>query len=133
MAPAPGVSPPPLVLVADDDAEVRDFVCEVLREAGFGTVTATDGDEVAEQARRAAPRLIILDVMMPRMDGYTTLTRLRGHPATRDIPVIVLTGQAEPVYRTLSAGVGAVAHLTKPFSPEQLTRAVRRAIFEGLP
>ncbi len=131
MAAAPGAAPPPLVLVADDDPEVRDFVCEVLREAGFVTATATDGDEVAEQARRATPRLIILDVMMPRMDGYTTLTRLRGHPATRDIPVIVLTGQAEPVYRTLSAGVGAVAHLTKPFSPEQLTRTVRRVIAEA--
>jgi two-component system, OmpR family, response regulator len=131
MAAAPGAAPPPLVLVADDDAEVRDFVCEVLRGAGFVTETASDGDEVAEQARRAAPRLIILDVMMPRMDGYTTLTRLRGHPATRDIPVIVLTGQAEPVYRTLSAGVGAVAHLTKPFSPEELTRTVRRVIAEA--
>jgi CheY-like chemotaxis protein len=131
MAAAPGAAPPPLVLVADDDAEVRDLVCEVLREAGFVTETASDGDEVAEQARRAAPRLIILDVMMPRMDGYTTLTRLRGNPATRDIPVIVLTGQAEPVYRTLSAGVGAVAHLTKPFSPEELTRTVRRVIAEA--
>jgi CheY-like chemotaxis protein len=131
MTAAPGASPSPLVLVVDDDSEVRDFVCEILREAGFGTATATDGDEVPEQARRVAPRLIILDVMMPRMDGYTALARLRGHPATRDIPVIVLTGQTEPVYRTLSAGVGAVAHLTKPFVPEQLTSMVRRAITEA--
>ncbi len=130
MALAPGASPPPVVLVVDDDPEVREFVCEILGEAGFATMTASDGDEVVEQARRAGPRLIILDVMMPRMDGYTTLTRLRGHPATKDIPVIVLTGQAEPFYRTLSAGVGAVAHLTKPFSPEQLTGTVRRVIAE---
>jgi CheY-like chemotaxis protein len=124
-------SPAPLVLVADDDSEVRDFVCEILRDAGFGTVTAADGDEAAEQARRVLPRLIILDIMMPRMDGYTALARLRGHPATRDIPVIVLTGQVEPVYRTLSAGVGAVAHLTKPFVPDQLTSMVRRVITEN--
>src|SRR5262249_57436402 len=99
MPPPPAGSAPP-VLVVDDDPEVRDFVCEVLAGAGFATATASDGDEVAEEARRVAPSLIILDVMMPRMDGYTTLTRLRGHPGTRDIPVIVLTGQGEPLYRT---------------------------------
>jgi len=128
-SPPAGSAPP--VLVVDDDPEVRDFVCEVLAGAGFATATASDGDEVAEEARRVAPSLIILDVMMPRMDGYTTLTRLRGHPVTRDIPVIVLTGQVEPLYRTLSAGVGAVAHLTKPFSPDQLTQTVRRVLAEA--
>jgi len=119
-----------IVLVADDEADIRDLVCEVLADAGLKTMTAADGDEVVEQAVRHRPALIIMDVMMPRMDGYTTLTRLRGQPMTKDIPVIVLTGQAEPVYRTLSAGVGAVAHLTKPFSPRQLTDAVRRALGE---
>ncbi len=117
-----------LVLVADDDAAVRDLVCEVLQEAGFRTLVATDGEEVTEQARAHRPALIILDVMMPNVDGYTTLTRLRSDPRTGEIPVIILTGQAEPLYRTLSAGVGAVAHLTKPFSPGHLTETVRRVL-----
>ncbi len=120
-----------LILVADDEAPVRNLVCELLAEAGFRTVAVSDGDQVADQAIKHQPALIILEVMMPNMDGYTTLTRLRGHPLTKDIPVIVLTGQAEPVYRTLSAGVGAVAHLTKPFSPHQLTGTVRRVLGEG--
>ncbi len=127
---APGGRDGDLVLVADDEAEVRDLVCEVLGDAGLRTMTAGDGDEVVEQALAHRPALIIMDVMMPRMDGYTTLTRLRGQPVTREIPVIVLTGQSEPVYRTLSAGVGAVAHLTKPFSAEQLTDTVLR-VLEG--
>jgi two-component system phosphate regulon response regulator PhoB len=129
----PSVSPAgspagPLILVADDDEAVRDLVCDMLSDAGFRTVTASDGEEVTAQAVQHHPALIILDVMMPHMDGYTTLTRLRGRAETRTIPVIVLTGQAEPVYRTLSAGVGAAAHLTKPFSARQLTETVRKAL-----
>ena len=128
MTQAPGAPAGPLVLVADDDEAVRDLVCDMLAEAGFRTLAAADGDEVAAQALAHHPAVIILDVMMPIMDGYTTLSRLRGRPETKAIPVIVLTGQSEPVYRTLSAGVGAVAHLTKPFSARQLTDTVRRAL-----
>jgi two-component system response regulator MprA len=120
--------PLPLVLVADDEPGIRDLLCEVLAEAGFRTQTAADGGEVVELAVRHQPVLIVLDVMMPKMDGYTTLTRLRGHPLTKEIPVIILTGQAEPFYRTLSVGVGAVAHLTKPVLPDQLTETARRIL-----
>jgi len=118
----------PLVLVGDDEPMILDLVCEVLREAGFTTLTACDGPEVVELARQHRPVLIVLDVMMPRMDGYTTLTRLRGHPMTAGVPVIVITGQGDPVYRTLSEGVGAEAHVTKPFSPLQFTETVRRVL-----
>lgn len=119
------------MLVGDDELMVRDLVCEILGESGFRTVTASDGDEVIRLAHAHQPALILLDVMMPRMDGYTTLTRLRGHPLTADVPVIVLTGQTDPVYRRLSEGVGAVAHVTKPFSPSQLTDTVRRVLGAG--
>jgi CheY-like chemotaxis protein len=117
-----------LVLVADDEQEMRDLVCFVLGDAGLRTVTAADGEEVLDQALRHQPALIIMDVMMPNMDGYTTLTRLRDQPTTKGIPVIVLTAQQEPVHRTLSAGLGAVAHLAKPFSARELTDLVSRAL-----
>lgn len=126
-----GAAPAPLVLVADDEPAVRNLVCEVLGEAGFRTVMAADGDEVMSLALERQPALIVMDVMMPNMDGYTTLTRLRGHPRTKEIPVIILTGQIEPVYRTISAGVGAVAHVTKPFSPRQLAEMVERVLTAG--
>lgn len=131
MAETAGVSAAPLVLVADDDAGIRNLVCEVLAEGGFRTMPAEDGEEAVRLALRHQPALIVMDVMMPNMDGYTTLTRLRGHPLTKEIPVIMLTGQVDPVYRTLSAGVGAVAHLTKPFSPRQLTETVERVLTAG--
>ena len=113
-----------LILVADDDAEVREMMAEVLAGAGFRVLTAADGEEAVELSRKHRPALVVLDVLMPRMDGYTTLTRLRGHPSTRDIPVIVLTGQADPRYQNLSLGLGAVAHLEKPFTPGPLVESV---------
>jgi CheY-like chemotaxis protein len=119
---------PPVILVIDDDPEVLELVRDVLAEAGLPTVTANDGEEGLELALARRPALIIMDVMMRGVDGYTALTRLRGHPATSDIPVIILTGQEEPIYRTLSHGVGAAAHFTKPFLPAVLTATVRRLL-----
>ncbi len=121
---------PGLVLIADDDADVRGLIADVLAEAGFRTAAAADGEEALALARDDTPDLIVLDVMMPKMDGYTALTRLRADPATRDVPVIVLTGQGDNVYRSLSAGVGAVAHVTKPFDPAVFIESVRRILAE---
>jgi two-component system, OmpR family, phosphate regulon response regulator PhoB len=119
---------PPLVLVADDEPALRDVLCEVLNAAGYRTQIAADGAEVIERVRSERPDLILLDVMMPQMDGYTALSRLNGAPLTSRAPVIVLTGRPEPIYGTLSAGVGAVTHLTKPITPADLVEAVRQAL-----
>jgi CheY-like chemotaxis protein len=121
----------PLALVADDETEVRQLVSEVLVEAGFETLSARDGLELLDLATRHCPDLIVADVMMPKMDGYTAVARLRGQPATAAIPVIMLTGCLDPAYDQLSRGVGADAHLNKPFSPvllgELAQAMVRRA------
>lgn len=74
---------PNLILVADDDAQVRTLIREVLEREGFQTVAADDGERALELAIERRPALIILDIMMPRMDGYTALTRLHGRPETR--------------------------------------------------
>jgi CheY-like chemotaxis protein len=120
----------PLVLVADDDEAIRELVRDVLAEAGFRTVMAVDGDEVLDLAVRHRPALVVLDVMMPKLDGYTTLTRLHGNVETREIPVVILTGQTGQQYPALSYGVGAAAHVTKPFSPRQLMDTVERVLGE---
>jgi CheY-like chemotaxis protein len=139
---APSPAPPPeaeageagpggrplLVLVGDDDPAIRELVADVLAEAGFRTARATNGEEVVELAVRQKPALIVLDVIMPKMDGYTTLIRLRGNRVTQDIPVVILTGQPGPIYQTLSYGAGATAHITKPFSPRQLMDTVERVL-----
>ena len=118
-------SVPPLVLVADDDAAVRDFVCDVLAQAGFRTVTAADGDKSPSRPAHQ-PGLIILDVKMPkwtdtRHSRASAATHHPGHPGHRPHRA----GRArlpEAEWR-----LGAVAHLTKPFSP-QLTQTVRRVL-----
>lgn len=128
-----GTPEPPLILVVDDDPQIRTMVSEILEAEGFRTVAADDGERAFELAVERRPALLILDIMMPRMDGYTALTRLHGHPATREIPAIVLTGEAAELYQGLSGGLGAVAHLTKPFTPERLIETVRRSLPGGGP
>jgi CheY-like chemotaxis protein len=118
----------PIVLVADDEGAIRDLVSEVLTKAGFRPVVVHDGEAIPELARQHRPAAILLDVMMPRMDGYTVVTRLAGDLTTRDIPVVVLTGQMDPLYRTVSFGLGAAAHLTKPFSSRQLLATLREVV-----
>src|SRR2546428_13157350 len=76
----------PLVLVADDEPVVRDLVCDILRESGYRTLPASNGKEAIDLAQRPLPSLIVLDVMMPPMAGYTTMTRLRRAPGAARIP-----------------------------------------------
>jgi two-component system, OmpR family, response regulator AdeR len=121
-------SPNPLALVVDDDMAVRDLVCTILEKAGYRTVAASDGDQVVDLALAHVPDVIVMDLKMERVDGYTTLTRLQGHAGTQAIPVIMLTGQSEHRYKALSAGVGAVAHMIKPFSRRQLVELVQRTV-----
>jgi CheY-like chemotaxis protein len=109
--------PRPLALVADDETEMRQLVTEILAEVGFDTLSARDGVELLELAVRHRPQLIVADVMMPGMDGYTAVAHLRGQSATAGIPIIMLTGCTDPAYGQLSEGMGASAHVTKPFSP----------------
>jgi putative two-component system response regulator len=118
----------PLALVVDDEAEVRDLIGEVLEGFGILTVALADPGAVLEQAATHRPALIVLDVMMPGMDGYTLAARLREDPRTATIPIVFITGQTEPMYRALSADAGAVAHVQKPFTVETLRAAVGRAL-----
>jgi CheY-like chemotaxis protein len=110
----------PLALIADDEIEMRRLIGDVLDEVGFETLTASDGLELLDLAGRHQPQLFVIDVMMPSMDGYTAVARLRGHPSTAHTPIIMITGCMDPSYRQLSEGMGASAHVTKPFSPIDL-------------
>jgi CheY-like chemotaxis protein len=120
--------PRPLALVADDEAEMRRLIGEILGEVGFETLTACDGVELLELAAKHRPQLIVMDVMMPTMDGYTAVARLRGQTTTAGIPVIMLTGCADPAYGQLSEGLGASAHVTKPFSPFVLGELAQKMV-----
>lgn len=114
------------VLVAEDDWILRKAVETTLRRSGFGVLTAQDGEEALVIARRHALDLILLDLIMPRLQGFETLRALKGDPATASIPVVIMSnlGQAEDVARTMAEG--AAAYLVKSnLSLADLVRQVR--------
>jgi len=108
------------VLVADDDTDVLELICEVLTGAGFQPMTATDGADVRPLALAHRPAVSVLDVLMPKMDGYTALTRLGGDRATRDIPVVMLVWRALGGERPCG-GRGVTAGQCPPRSPSLTT------------
>jgi DNA-binding response OmpR family regulator len=113
------------ILVVDDEARLVSLVKAYLTEAGFRVVTAVDGREALFVARREKPDLIILDLMMPEMDGYEFLRLYRKEQET---PVIMLTARLEETDKVLGLELGADDYVTKPFSPRELTARVRAVL-----
>jgi DNA-binding response OmpR family regulator len=123
--------PAPLVLVAEDDEDIRSLVRVRLERAGYRVVAAAHGEEAFELALEHAPDLAVLDVTMPRLDGYELTRRLRANEHTKRLPVILLTARAQEddVQRGLEAG--ADDYLRKPFSPHELTARVHAILRRG--
>ena len=119
--------PAPVALVVDDEPEVVALVCDILAELGFKALTATT-ETILEIAATHSPEVVLLDIMMPGIDGYSLAIRLRRDPRTASIPIVFLTGATSPIYRTLSAGLGAVAHVQKPFTLATFRAALSRAL-----
>lgn len=119
------------ILVVDDERHIVRLVEVNLTRAGYDIVTAYDGIEALEKVKAEKPDMIVLDVMMPRMDGFEVLKRLQADPDTQDIPVIMLTAKAQDadIFRGWSSGVSS--YLTKPFNPRELLTFVER-IFQSL-
>lgn len=113
------------VLIADDDEFIRRLVITTLEDvSGVRLVEARDGREALEVATAERPELILLDVAMPHMDGIAACRRLRELPATRSIPIVMLTAHAGEEDETRALEAGADRYLTKPFSPLDLLRIV---------
>jgi len=126
--PASASAPPQFknakVLVIDDTAEVRMIITESLKIYGFTTVSADDGVSGVQMAREHSPDLIICDINMPNMDGYETLTAIRGNDVTATTPFIFLSGAAEKPNVRRGMELGADDYLTKPFTHKELITAV---------
>lgn len=116
------------ILVVDDEPQLVRIVQFNLERAGYEVRTAFDGLEALERVEEEVPDLIILDVMMPRLDGFETLRRLRENPHTREIPVMMLTAKAQDVDVLRAWQQGADCHLAKPFNPQELLSLVRRLV-----
>ena len=114
------------ILAVDDERHIVRLIQVNLERAGYQVSTAFDGFDALKKVEADKPDLIVLDVMMPKMDGFEVLKRLQANPETRSIPVIMLTAKAQDadVFRGWSSGVSA--YLTKPFNPLELITFVKR-------
>ncbi len=122
---------PKKILAVDDERHIVRLVEVNLQRAGYEVVTAYDGKEALEKVKSENPDLVVLDVMMPYMDGFEVLKNLKADPQTAEIPVIMLTAKAQDadVFRGWQSGVDC--YLTKPFNPMELLTFVKR-IFDAL-
>lgn len=112
----------PTILVADDDANIRELVCLFLRNNGFATVEAADGKEALNVYAATHVDLVVLDIMMPIMDGWTLCKELRR--SNPDLPLLMLTARGETWEKVKGFQLGADDYLTKPFDPLELTARV---------
>jgi DNA-binding response OmpR family regulator len=115
----------PTILIADDDDDIRDVIAFKLQVSGFRTLSADNGRTALNLAVEQRPRMIILDVTMPQMDGLSVCYELHSSSATAQIPVLMLSGRDRQVDIDLGLTVGADDYLIKPFSPAELIRRVR--------
>jgi DNA-binding response OmpR family regulator len=110
----------PLVLVAEDDEDILELISLILDRSGYRVVRAGDGEEALALARSAQPALVMLDVMMPRLDGYAVARRMRQDDATARIPILLVTARAQDGDVKRGFEAGANDYLRKPFMPEEL-------------
>jgi two-component system phosphate regulon response regulator PhoB len=113
------------ILVVDDEADLRELLRFRFREAGYEVMTASTAGEALSSVARRRPNVVLLDWMLPDMPGTEVCKRLRAAPATKDIPIIMLTARGEEVDRVVGLELGADDYVTKPFSVRELLLRVR--------
>lgn len=124
---------PAKILIVDDEPHIRRVTELSLKRGGYEILIGRNGREGVELARLEQPALIIMDVLMPEMDGFAALRELKQDPSTAAIPVIMLTARGHVLTREDAANYGATLFLTKPFSPAQLLLEANRLIQRPAP
>jgi DNA-binding response OmpR family regulator len=115
----------PVILAADDDEDILQLVVFRLERSGYYVLQARDGEEALRLALENTPDLAVLDVMMPKMDGFEVTRRLRAEEATKRMPIIMLTARAQDSDVEEGFDAGANDYLRKPFSPQELRARVQ--------
>lgn len=116
------------VLIAEDEPSILDSLDFILRRAGWSIESVTDGDAVLEHVRRAPPRMVVLDVMLPKRSGFDVLKQLRADATTQDLPVLILTAKGQQQDRRIAEELGANGFVTKPYSNAEVVHAVRQLL-----
>ena len=115
------------ILVADDELYIRLLVKDIL-EPEFTVLEASNGEEAVNTTYTEKPDLVLMDILMPKLDGYTACYAIKNSELTKDIPVVMLTGVGHELNRQLSQEMGATAYITKPFNPEDLLDKARQHV-----
>jgi two-component system, OmpR family, response regulator len=114
------------ILIAEDEPSILESLDFILRRAGWTIESVTDGDAALERARRLLPRVIVLDVMLPKRSGFEVLKQLRARSETQHLPVLILTAKGQQQDRRVAEDLGASGFVTKPYSNAEVVDAVRR-------
>lgn len=116
------------VLCVDDSASIRQMVGFTLKSAGYEVIEAVDGMDGFDKAKARSVNLVLTDQNMPRMDGLTLIKNLRGLPAYRSVPILMLTTESSEAMKSQGRAAGATGWLVKPFDPQKLIEVVKKVI-----
>jgi len=119
------------ILVIEDEADIREVIAHNLSREGFKVLTASDGEAGLRRIRQEAPDLVLLDLMLPGLDGLELCRKLKAEPLSQAIPIIMVTAKGEESDIVLGLGMGADDYVTKPFSPKALTARVKAVLRRG--
>ena len=114
------------ILVVEDQADNREILRDLLTFSGFEIVEATDGAQALDAITKRRPDLILMDIQLPVMDGYEATRRIKADPATKDIPIIVVTSYARSGDEAKARAAGSDDYVAKPFSPRALLTKIRK-------
>jgi two-component system, OmpR family, response regulator len=116
------------VLIAEDEPGILESLDYILRRAGWSISAVTDGEAALEAVTRLKPRVLVLDMMLPKRSGFEVLKQLRAEERTRTIPVLVLTAKGQQHDRRVAEDLGASGFVTKPYANDEVVGAVRRLL-----
>ena len=117
-----------VVLVVEDSIPQREMITELLRGSGLDVATASDGVEALSWIQENSPDLVVLDIVMPRMNGYELCRRLKSDPITQAVPVVMCSSKGEEFDRYWGMKQGADAYIAKPFQPTELVGTVKQLL-----
>jgi twitching motility two-component system response regulator PilH len=121
----------PLVLIVDDSPTEQHVFCKALERHGYDTVVAGDGEEAISMAEQVQPEVIVMDVVMPGMNGFQATRKLSRNPATAKIPVVIVSTKSQETDRIWGLRQGAAQYLVKPVDADKLVKAVKAALQDG--
>ncbi|MFP4379308.1 MAG: PleD family two-component system response regulator [Candidatus Sumerlaeia bacterium] len=118
----------PVIMVADDEEDIKSVLEMFLEAAGYDVVSAYDGLDAIEKIRESKPDLVLMDIMMPLIDGIEVVRQMKADDAIKDIPVIMLTAAAKSDMVDKAIQAGAVDYIQKPFEPEQVQGVIEKTL-----